>query len=266
MNLLIVPANTLKEEVDLFPIYGPKVDHLIRERALSVGALITIGEIGSDLVKVEVKEIVAKKKEGNEIWVQRLSSENAPGPLPLELILAINRPIMMRRILISAVCLGVRRIFLVQTSRVDRNYLRSNLLSKEAITEALIEGLEQARTTFLPEVLVIKSWWELNELSLIPMSTRTSALKVVADPRPTSFPNFNLNFSQTICHHEPIIYDSGILAIGPESGWSAEELEAFDQRSFMRLSFGPRILKVETAVTCGLAQLCFILQLAQKHR
>lgn len=46
-----------------------------------------------------------------------------------------------------------------------------------------------------------------------------------------------------------------VLHIGPEGGWTPEELDAFDARGAMRCSMGPRLMRVETAAIVAAAQL-----------
>jgi 16S rRNA (uracil1498-N3)-methyltransferase len=46
---------------------------------------------------------------------------------------------------------------------------------------------------------------------------------------------------------------SPALYIGPEGGWSAEEMSLFGARGIRCLSLGPRVLRVETAVAAALA-------------
>ena len=46
-----------------------------------------------------------------------------------------------------------------------------------------------------------------------------------------------------------------LIAIGPEGGFAAEELEAFDLSSFSRLGLGPRVLRTETAAIAAIALL-----------
>ena len=43
-----------------------------------------------------------------------------------------------------------------------------------------------------------------------------------------------------------------IVAIGPEGGFDAEELEAFALAGFTRCALGPRILRTETAALAAL--------------
>jgi RsmE family RNA methyltransferase len=48
------------------------------------------------------------------------------------------------------------------------------------------------------------------------------------------------------------------VAIGPEGGWIAREVETFTARGFAPVSLGPPILRVETAVAAALGQLMML--------
>ena len=43
------------------------------------------------------------------------------------------------------------------------------------------------------------------------------------------------------------------LAIGPEGGWTAEEMTLFSDAGWKHVTLGPRILRAETATIAGLA-------------
>jgi 16S rRNA (uracil1498-N3)-methyltransferase len=45
------------------------------------------------------------------------------------------------------------------------------------------------------------------------------------------------------------------LAVGPEGGFDAEELEAFRACGFFAVALGPRVLRTETAAIAGIAWL-----------
>jgi 16S rRNA (uracil1498-N3)-methyltransferase len=43
------------------------------------------------------------------------------------------------------------------------------------------------------------------------------------------------------------------LAIGPEGGWTVEEMKLFSENGWSHVTLGPRILRAETAAIAGLA-------------
>jgi 16S rRNA (uracil1498-N3)-methyltransferase len=72
--------------------------------------------------------------------------------LPVHLVLALPRPRMLARSLEHVTALGVKRITLLHTRRVEKSYWMSPELAPEKIRTHLVLGLEQARDTRLPEV------------------------------------------------------------------------------------------------------------------
>jgi 16S rRNA (uracil1498-N3)-methyltransferase len=50
------------------------------------------------------------------------------------------------------------------------------------------------------------------------------------------------------------------LAIGPEGGWTAEEMALFGQNGWRPVTLGPRILRAETAAIAALAVCAAMLQ------
>src|SRR6267154_4034113 len=85
----------------------------------------------------------------------RPSFEEPPPERPgVDLLLAIPRPKALRKVLPAVASLGVYRVVLVNAARVEKSYVDSSVLRLDSMRELLIVGLEQARDTRLPEVLV----------------------------------------------------------------------------------------------------------------
>ena len=49
-----------------------------------------------------------------------------------------------------------------------------------------------------------------------------------------------------------------LLAIGPEGGWTDDEVALLESHGFARYSLGPRILRTDTATVALLASLALI--------
>ena len=79
-----------------------------------------------------------------------------PEKLPLTLLLALPRPKMLRRVLQTVSAMGVPRLILLNSYRVEKSFWQTPFLEPAAIREQLILGLEQARDTVLPEVIIEK--------------------------------------------------------------------------------------------------------------
>jgi RsmE family RNA methyltransferase len=165
----------------------------------------------------------------------------APLPkLPLTLILALPRPKVLKRVLRAASAMGVNRIILINSFRVEKSFWQSPVLSDEVMREQLIIGLEQAKDTMLPEVLLrplFKPFVEDELPGLI-----KGALSLVAHP-----------VASAPCPRD--IKQPAVLAIGPEGGFIPYEIEKFISCGFMPMQIGERILSVETAVPALVSKL-----------
>ena len=61
----------------------------------------------------------------------RFTLDRAPPPaLPLTLLLALPRPKMLRRVLRTAAEIGIKHIWLINSSRVEKSYWQSPLLAQ----------------------------------------------------------------------------------------------------------------------------------------
>jgi 16S rRNA (uracil1498-N3)-methyltransferase len=163
-----------------------------------------------------------------------------PAALPLTLILALPRPKVLRRILLSVTAMGVKRIILLNSCRVEKSFWQSPALEPSSIQRQLVLGLEQARDTILPEVLR-KPFFKPFTEDEVPELIR-GTLPLVAHPgAPQPYPR-NV--------HSPVT-----LAIGPEGGFIPYEIGKLISCGFHAVHLGERILNIEAAVPALLSRL-----------
>lgn len=153
--------------------------------------------------------------------------------LPLSLVLALPRPKMLKRILIDAASLGIKRIALINSWKVDKSYWRTPMLKADLLREKLILGLEQSGDTVLPELTFAPRFRPFVEDEL--EAWAGAGERLIAHPGnhaelPRGLPG------------------PATLAIGPEGGWIPFELDLLATRGFRQCRFGTRILRVETAL------------------
>jgi RsmE family RNA methyltransferase len=163
-----------------------------------------------------------------------------PPRLPVTLLLALPRPKMLKRILQTVATLGVQRLVLLNSYRVEKSFWDSPFLRPEAIREELVLGLEQGRDTVLPEVWLEKRFKPFVEDRLAGLCAGSRCL--VAHPG-----------GEGAC---PVAVNAPLtLAIGPEGGFIPYEVDSLVNQGFEPVHLGPRILRVETAVTALLSRL-----------
>src|SRR6266498_5143028 len=90
----------------------------------------------------------------DEVVLRPALDQDPPPPSPVSLLLALPRPKILRRVLQAAASMGVKRIVLLGSWRVEKSYFSSPALAPDAIRAELLLGLEQGRDTMLPEVTV----------------------------------------------------------------------------------------------------------------
>lgn len=173
-----------------------------------------------------------------------LDADDSAPPLT-DLILALPRPIMLQRILSQAAAMGVRKIFITNANRVEKSFFQASLLQNERYRTFILQGLEQAMATFIPEVSIHKRFRPFVQ-EYLPTIINDYQTRLIAHPNATA----------TIIEHvHPPLQHRVIIAIGPEGGWVDFEIARFQDLGFKSFSLGNRILRVDTAVPAILAQI-----------
>ena len=150
-------------------------------------------------------------------------------------------PRVMKRLLPQLATLGVGRIFLVGAKKVEKDFWGATLLKPENYRPLLVDGLMQAGTSELPT-----------------LETRRNFRAFVRDELDALFPTANRVVAHPYADGAGAREPGGgrlLLAVGPEGGWTDEEVELLEEHGFVRCSLGPRILKTETAAIALLAKL-----------
>jgi RsmE family RNA methyltransferase len=245
MNLLLLESGEIAGDETV--LTGRRAEHLLRVLGVVVGDTVRVGVIGGKLGSGRVLAADA----GAVRLVVSLEREPA-ADLYLELILALPRPIMLQRILKQATVLGVRRFHLIRSRRVEKSFFHSPVLEPGKIRALLLEGLEQAMDTRLPEVTLHHQFRPFVE-DVLPTLTGRGLI---------AHPGVSDNLTTLPVGHDP--GESLLLAVGPEGGWSEYELERFVDAGFHPFSMGERILHVDTAVVALLAQLRLLYDLRSR--
>jgi RsmE family RNA methyltransferase len=242
MNLVLLQAADLSGDPSerIATLHGRRAKH-VREVLRAVpGDTLAVGLEGDRIGRGVVVSVAP-----HEVVLSVRFTVPPPVPPGIDLLLALPRPKVLRRLLAAATSLGVKRIVLLNGARVEKSYFDSPLLDPAAMREDLLLGLEQARDTVVPELLVRKRFRPFVEdelASLWPAPTR----RLLAHPTST----------------KPLeACDAGslpvkcVVAIGPEGGWVPFETALLEQHGFEGFSLGERILRVDTAVPVIVAQL-----------
>lgn len=184
---------------------------------------------------------VVREQQSDRVVLQCSFHDAIPPRPAVDLLLALPRPKVMRRLWAPIASLGVGRIVLTNAARVERNYFDTHVLQPEIYRALLIEGLQQARDTRVPEVLIrkqLKPFIEDELNVLFPGRQR-----FMADPEAkTGFRDMEIRSGDRV-----------LLAVGPEGGWVDYERELLARNGFRAFRVGPRILRTDTACIALLA-------------
>ncbi|HYY51624.1 MAG TPA: 16S rRNA (uracil(1498)-N(3))-methyltransferase [Myxococcales bacterium] len=233
MNLLLLGPEELRPD-GTARLSGRRLVHAREVLRLTRGGTMRVGVLGGATGVAEVLRL-----DERELVILASLTEAPPARPGIDLLLALPRPKALRRILPSAASLGVDRIVLVNAARVEKSYFESAVLAPEATRELLILGLEQARDTRLPDVLVRKRFRPFVEDELDELWPRT--VRLVAHPSAQGPPSRGT--------------ERTVVGIGPEGGWVPFEIELLREHGFTPFTLGPRPLRVEVALPYALGML-----------
>jgi RsmE family RNA methyltransferase len=234
LNLLLLEDGDFVA-ADRALLSGRRLKHLHEVHRAEVGDRLRVGRLDGLMGTGQLLRLDAEQA---ELSIEL--DQSAPGKLPLTLLLALPRPKMLRRVLQTISAMGVPRLVLLNSYRVEKSFWQTPFLEPAAIREQLILGLEQARDTVLPEIIIEKRFKPFVEDRLPALAA--GSLGLIGHPG--AYP---------AC---PRAVDRAVtLAIGPEGGWIPYEVEKLQEAGLQPVQLGERILRVETAVTALLARL-----------
>jgi RsmE family RNA methyltransferase len=235
VNLILLEAGAVRDGAAR--LEGAQARHAIDVLRVSPGQEIRIGVVDGATGTGRVTRV-----DTDRVELQCTLGEVPPEP-DVDLLLALPRPKVMRRLWAQLAALGVGRIILTNAARVERNYFDTHVLDPAVYRPLLVEGLQQAQDTRLPRVSIHRRFRPLVEDELDALSS--ADLRLVAHPSPTA----------AIGGAWPRSVARVLLAVGPEGGWDDFELNLLSERRFRLVSLGARTLRADTACVALLAAL-----------
>ena len=236
MNRILFEANELMADGRV-TFGGVRAEHV---------RTILHGEVGQTLktgvVDGPVGTGVIERIDGETVTV-RCVHDRAALPPWIDLVLAPPRPRVMKRLLPQLAAMGVGRIVLVGAAKVEKAFWGAQLLKEAVYRPLLVDGLMQAGTTALPTIQLERGFGRWLEGGQFEEQFAGQAERIVAHP------------AARTANHEARTTSRPVLAIGPEGGWTDEEVARLEAHGFRRMSLGPRILRTDTATIALLARL-----------
>jgi RsmE family RNA methyltransferase len=228
VNLLLLEPGELSADGEA-RLGGRRARHVREVLGCATGDRIAVGLVGGRMGEAEVLSAGEA-----ELVLRAVLDRPPPPPSPVSLLLALPRPKILRKVLQATAAMGVKRLVLLGSYRVEKSYWGSPVLAAGAVRQELLLGLEQGKDTALPEVVVrrfFKPFVEDELDALLP------GARLLADPRAPG-------------PLEALAAPAGgvTVAIGPEGGWTAYEAAELERRGFAPFSLGSRPLRVDQAV------------------
>ena len=264
MNRILFEKDEIVDGIATFG--GARAEHVMNVLHGEVGQVLKTGEIDgpigtSKIVNISGTGILPVQREkdtssfgrtgetpvpqdgGCSLCVTVRCRHDADSIRPwVDLILAPPRPRVMKRLLPQLATMGVGRIFLVGAKKVEKDFWGATLLKPENYRPLLIDGLMQAGTSILPTLETRRNFRKFVKEEVDGLWL--NAKRIVAHPYGAQSTAVDGNRQQPL-----------LLAIGPEGGWTDEEVALLEEHGFARYSLGSRILRTDTATVARLAQL-----------
>lgn len=234
MNLILLEENDFTAP-NTVTLVGRRLQHVLAVHRASVGDTLRVG-----LINGLMGDGVINSLDTDALQLSVKLNQAPPAKQSVILLLALPRPKMLKRILQMVTTLGIEQLILLNSYRVEKSFWQSPWLSETAIREQLVLGLEQARDTVLPRVMLAQRFKPF-----------------VEDQLPTLLEGrcgwLGHPIDGVTCPSD--VREPQLLAIGPEGGFIPYEVEMLQRAGLQTIDLGPRILRVETAVAVALAKL-----------
>jgi len=246
VNLIALTVDEVDHRDGHVSLSGARAEHLLHVLEVTAGQSVRVGILDGPLGTGVVVAIT-----DSQVTLQCRFAGQPPARPRIDLMLALPRPKVLRRLWAQLAAIGVGRIMLTNAGKVERNYFDTHMLTAGFYRPLLIEGLQQARDTRVPLVTIHRRFRPFieDELDgLCPQRTR-----LVADPgatrrigdalRPGSGRVPRPGSAQAAAPDDERV----LLAVGPEGGWNEFEVQLLESRGFQAVSAGSRTLRTDTA-------------------
>ncbi len=232
MNVLIPRPSELQGTKVV--VRGERAKHLVKVLQVKVGDTVKCALVGKETV---ASEVLSADKENVVICAEALLRADSSSPREsCVLVLAMPRPIVLRRCIESAATLGFSSILITNSWRVQKSYFSSKRLNEEALNEMVYVGCEQGGHSHLPSVKVFTTFVGCRDYL-----AKHRIAGLVLHPHACANATWELPHSA--------------MAVGPEGGFIDEELDTFIELGFSMAKMQLPILRVEQAVIASAALL-----------
>ncbi len=235
----------------------PRAQHIIKILHKSVGDTFSAGVIGGQAGTATITKI-----DGAIHFTFTPQSDGKP-LFPLHMIIGFPRPIQLKRLLRDMAALGVSSVRLCGTELGEKSYLKASLSDPAEVYKMLLDGTVQAASAHVPKPFVYQTLAEcLDNIDCnLSQENCSQAKNAAALPQSDASPKSTAPLLLALDNVKPAQSLGAFLranppagrpvfaAIGSERGWSPAERALLEERGFVRLGMGNRVMRTETAAT-----------------
>jgi 16S rRNA (uracil1498-N3)-methyltransferase len=217
------------------------------------------------VLRAEVGQLY-ELSDGSRAWLARIESvgrnrvefrllERLPAPpaaAEITLLLSIVKFDAFEWAIEKATELGVSRIVPLAAARSEKGLLAAAAKRSRRWQKILLEASQQSRRLALPQL-------DESSKPAQAFTAQSAGVRLLLSEH-SDTPSIRSSLGH--CAHAtspPSLVASAALAVGPEGGWTEEELTAARSAGFREASLGQLILRTETAVIAALATLNYAL-------
>lgn len=246
---------------------GEQAQHLARVLRAQPGQIFDVVANGF-LHRAEITEVRGADSGGDaEVHFALLEELEADAALPIHLLLAIFKFDHFEWAVEKATELGVARITPILARRTEKHLAHAAPKRAERWRRIALESAKQSRRTDVPEIAdpakldaILNAETAPLRILLSEVEQSMSLASALRTARDAGVPHSSRALQRDGWDegrsHDPEL----ALAIGPEGGWTPDEMTLFTQHRWTHVTLGPRILRAETAAIAALAIASSVLQ------
>lgn len=214
---------------DEIVVEGRAYGHLFRSRRLATGAEVRLVD---GLGAARFSRVVEISGTSARFEVGAAAPANEPDK-QVELLAPIPRSSRLAWMVEKATEIGVSAIRLIHSERAPRGSAGQRL---DRLRRIAVSAVEQSQRSLVPEISGVHTFTEIGDLL------------EAANER------WFLHQGESPSTHA-VGDERAALLVGPEGGWSRDEVASLEALGCRRLNLGPTVLRIETAAVLGCAGL-----------
>lgn len=239
--------------------------HIRKHLRKSDGDSVRIGIINDSTGTATLRE--TKSEEQESITLEELKLDSLDTNLPkVDLILGMMQPQTLKRLWPVLASLGLNHITISGGDLCDEAYKDSSIITPKIYQPLLLQGLSQSTIPFMP---IVDIQPKINLKETIDTIHHTNDKE---DDNPPiwigmdigDYPSIRSIIMQNVANRQSKDVPRVILTIGPERGYTEQEVDMMKEKGLQLASMGPWIQRTDVACITSIALVMDTLQELQK--